>query len=876
MRWPIPVPLAAFLLCAPAGFAVEVPVSVREPAGIARTNQPATGGIPFKPGQVTDVDELALIDADGNPLPAQFTTLNEHPDGSVRWVLVDFLCTVPANGTAKYTLRTGATNPPPKTPLKIGETRGTGTVVVDTGAVAFSLSTKAPTLQPFSSIEAGAKKLVKDSRLELLNCELEEKTVGKGRRKRTQSTLKEDGEVYTCGAAAPRRVRWEYRGPVRATLRLDGEYEGEGPPLSYTTRITAWAGCPSIRVEHAIRNSNPAEGNDAFIKRAALTLDLGIDAEPEGRGLDWAAGGDGTVGLLVQNRHTGGIYRGPGTYLRSKFGCGWSRGWNGLYGQDVKGGKAFVEVVSEGPTIKNEKGALGFTQDGVFALADRSHKASEIWLDFYADKRDAKANEGRARAFRSRLWLVAPGAWYSETEGLGIGQFGTLADEKATYEKWGWKDTGEYNPPSLGHDPFAYVPRESIHDVSEDDCAEGYLLQFLRTGDRGFLDWAIAWGDYYRCHAIYRTDWGGRWGVEAPKGERPAKGLRFHWYGPHMYDWADTRMHRCHHYGRGIFDLYHLTGRVDLLEAGLDLADQMGYLVTRSKPGGGFKFGRSWGRAFLTVLSAWQATRDPRWEKAARHGAACVLQAKNWDPDLQIYMQSLGIKNSYFARAWTKGHFDLKSNPRWKKMLETRSIPKRLDEYLTKTGTTCRYDRGRIIATRGDREWEVTYLTQVFELSACHMGLARYARLFDDKAMVERLCEITEGVDRHYWSDKCHFMIGSPWFGWPDEGKVLDPADWLPSHDKCPADGGGKHSGYATRYTADVFARCYSFTNDPKWLRLAKRSWNRGSKRLYQRRRQCAATDEIGPWAYIRGAHNNTLTECSARLFYEVPRTDEE
>ena len=51
-----------------------------------------------------------------------------------------------------------------------------------------------------------------------------------------------------------------------------------------------------------------------------------------------------------------------------------------------------------------------------------------------------------------------------------------------------------------------------------------------------------------------------------------------------------------------------------------------------------------------------------------------------------------------------------------------------------------------------------------------------------------------------------------------------------------------------------------------------KCSWNRGSKRLYQRTEQCAADDEVGPFAYIRGAHNNTMSECSVRLFYEVPR----
>ena len=145
--------------------------------------------------------------------------------------------------------------------------------------------------------------------------------------------------------------------------------------------------------------------------------------------------------------------------------------------------------------------------------------------------------------------------------------------------------------------------------------------------------------------------------------------------------------------------------------------------------------------------------------------------------------------------------------------------------------------------------------------------------MFKSREMVGRLVALTEGVLEHYWSAKCHFMIGSPWFGWPEKDKTLDPGVWAASHDKCPADGGGVHSGYATRYTADMFARCYSFTKDPKWLELAKRSWNRGAKRLYMRAEQCAADDEVPPFAYIRGAHNNTLSEGSARMFYEVPRS---
>ena len=43
---------------------VEVPLIVEEPAGVARTNAPVTGGIPLPPGAVKSVDDLALLGPD--------------------------------------------------------------------------------------------------------------------------------------------------------------------------------------------------------------------------------------------------------------------------------------------------------------------------------------------------------------------------------------------------------------------------------------------------------------------------------------------------------------------------------------------------------------------------------------------------------------------------------------------------------------------------------------------------------------------------------------------------------------------------------------------------------------------------------------------
>ncbi len=863
---------AALLAVTAPALAVEVALSVKEPAGIARMSQPATGGVSFKPGEVKSAKDLVLLDEKGKPVPAQFTVLGKHADGSVQWVLVDVITDVAAKGETKYKLKTGGgKNPAPRKPLKI--TEDTGKVAFDTGALKLSVSKL--TFSLFHSVEVKGEKAVTGGSVELTNCELEkvQPPAKKGRKPPPPFfTYKKDGKTFPCKPATPRRFKWEYQGPIRATLRVDGDYKlAGGAPLSYTARLTAWSGSSAVRVRFSVRNSNPKEGRDAFISRAALGLKLAFPATEQGAGLDWAAGGDGAVGLLIQNRHTAGIYKGPGTYLRGEFGCGWSKGWKGLYRQEVRDKAAFVEVVSRNLAVANKKkGELGFHPQGAFALADRAHKQSEIWFDFYVGKRSAAQNEKLARSFRSKLLVLASGKHYSETEGLAVGHFGTLADEIASYKAWGWKgadEKGKY--PAKPHQPFAFVPMEWIHDVSEDDCVEGYLLQFLRTGDRGFFDWAEAWCGLYRGHAIYRTDWGERWGVAPPAGDRTNSGLGFGWYGPHFYGWPDSRMHRCHHYGRGIFDFYMMTGDVDALEAGLDLAEAECLPYLKYKTGKGFAFGRTFGRAFLTAISAWKATRDEKWKKVADHMASMILKGTNWDPKLSIYRQGLGIKGSYFARAWTKGHFDLSTVRGWK----LRDIPPRLDKHLTEKGIKAFAKRGRIMArNKAGQEWEVTYLTQVFELSACHLAMERYARLLKSKAMEKRLVAVSEGVNKHWWSQKCQHMIGSPWFGWPEKDKVLDPGVWQASHDKCPADGGGKHSGYATRYTADMFARAYSFTKDPKWLKLAKRSWNRGSKRLYQRTEQCAADDEVGPFAYIRGAHNNSMSECSVRLFYEAPR----
>ena len=105
--------------------ALEVPVIVQEPAGIARKAEPVSGGIAlaagmFKPGTV----KLALFDGT-RPVPAQVSELVVGPTGFVRWVLLDFQLDLRANQTKTLTLK--ASRPAaPHRPLNVTETAGAG------------------------------------------------------------------------------------------------------------------------------------------------------------------------------------------------------------------------------------------------------------------------------------------------------------------------------------------------------------------------------------------------------------------------------------------------------------------------------------------------------------------------------------------------------------------------------------------------------------------------------------------------------------------------------------------------------------------------------------------------------------------------------
>jgi len=792
-----------------------VPVTVREPAGVDRTAEPVTGGIPFTIGQVKSVGDLALYDHSGRPVPAQFSRLAGYEDGSLQWALVDFLTDVPAGGTAEFVVKKGRAAVPAK-PLTISET---GEVVtVDTGAAMFTINKAAFSL--LDTVELAGARVAGPGSVGLI-----------------------DGEGKAFRAGRPSRLSWEYKGPVRATLRVDGAYlDDTGTAfLSYTARLTFWAGSAVVRVNHSLRNSHPEQGFDAKIKQATLSVKLAFDAADRGRGPHWTAGGDGRVGLLLAVRHAGGCFPGGSTYRHAPS--------KTLYRQSVAGRKAEVFTVPpvDTPPVVAQGAWYGYDPtEGVFALGDCAHKDTEIWLDFYQGKRPAAVNDARQRALRGWLHAVADPKWISETETLGVGHFGALKDEIATYRKWGWKgwdDKKKY--PRMPHAPGAYVAKELIHNESEADSTECYLLMYVRTGERGFLDWGRAWAEYHKTHYAYRTD-----GFIYRKA-RPTKGLQVGWYGPRKYGWNDSRSEYCHFYGRGIFDYYCLTGDVDALEGGRDLVEEVADWTARYKPGSSIgHYGcRGFARVWLGALRLAQLTREKKDRELADRLAEVTFKASDWDPRGFVY--------------WGAGPGHMATHA-----LKPSSWPPRFKAYMERTGTTLS-TRG-IVTAKDGTSWPLRSDGGTWQQVTLGMALERYWRLTgrpEAKAFAVKMAEFARD---YQWSKKCHQMYYYTMLDFPEKDRVYDPGEWDDAHRNCPGPG-AKHSGHYTRFFPDVFARAYAMTGDSAWLEWAKRVWNRGSKRGYMQTRQSAADDEVSIFAYHHAPKDDSILS-TARMFYEVPR----
>jgi hypothetical protein len=136
-----------------AGLPVEI--SVKEHGGVARPGMPVTGGVPLPRGAVQDAAELVLVDAAGGAVPCQADTVTRWPDGSVKWVELNFQADLAPGEEARLSLGRGR---PPAPEQAVRVTQGPEAVTVDTGAISFTIPTKKGAI--IGEVTAGGKQVL--------------------------------------------------------------------------------------------------------------------------------------------------------------------------------------------------------------------------------------------------------------------------------------------------------------------------------------------------------------------------------------------------------------------------------------------------------------------------------------------------------------------------------------------------------------------------------------------------------------------------------------------------------------------------------------------------------------------------------------------
>jgi hypothetical protein len=624
--------------------------------------------------------------------------------------------------------------------------------------------------------------------------------------------------------------------------------------------ITTYAGSPRLRIELSIRKSiNSSCGRLAKISRAFAAFPMAFTpALVAGSATDIKAYQNGSVGMAVLERWAGGF-------------CN-----NALHNQALNGNTVEVDVIPSAGT------GDGFSS-GQLYLLDMDHVNKEIWLECYAGNKATADLAPMSQILRERIVGRPDPAYLSSTAAMSEGKFGSLDDEVAAYAKWGWTFTAGQKPASPAKLDAATL-RDDVHDGSETDNAEGQLLQWVRTGQRGFFDDGEAWSRYFKTHYAFRTVGfadDGQYLVVAYAQQKAKRTSQTVSGDPDYYtNWRSTRVDveawvGCHFYGAGLCDYYCLTGDIDALEGAKDLGETAWLFCGDDKTFGDNRDSdtlnsyqnahRDATRRLNVLTRLYEIVRDSASFHRADFQAKMMLRTKYRDPRGFIWCSPVS------------GNVPFQNPAGW---------PDSLKQFLTANNITWAQQADSIVVQQAGRQWNVRSQAGNWEQTYAQEALDRWYRVTGDKDARDYVI----GFGQHGARDcggRCGQVPTELDFDFPRKGDMFSKSfdNWDPAHDKCVlADGTPNHStasgslaphnGWSVVYYAGVASLGYRYTGSPDLLRFAYQEWDLGSKRLYYTDHFETPAKQVYTFAYQIPDDGDGVINTNA-LFYEaVHRSD--
>ena len=239
----------------------RVPLEVANEAPMERRGWPVTSGIPFPQGALTAAENTRLLDRTGAEIPLQTAELAAWPDGSVKWLLLDFQADVGAAGSAGYRLEFGygvvRRNDGPRTPVEVAADGRR--VELSTGPLKLLLDTEAPCFPGRVWIDADGDGVFSA-----------DEEITDPAAPGCVELVTADGTAFSS-LGGPCSVAVEERGPLRTVLKVRSRLQATDGSRTLTciTRINAYAGKDFLRILHTWENDHTA---DNFLAVRSLTL----------------------------------------------------------------------------------------------------------------------------------------------------------------------------------------------------------------------------------------------------------------------------------------------------------------------------------------------------------------------------------------------------------------------------------------------------------------------------------------------------------------------------------------------------------------------------------------------------------------------------
>jgi len=649
-----------FKRCMVFGFSLLLYVSVasaielriQERSGIDRLEEPVTCGVPLAQGWASSVEELVLK-IEGQAVPCEFRPVSHWPDGSLRWVHLDFQASVAAGASLALSLEKGT---PAPIDSKLDVQEGQDKITVSTGKVRVEIL--GPNFNLFNSVwlstspEAGyTRQLISPHSRGLV--------------------MKAGGHTYLSSNDSNSKITVESRGPMRVVVRVEGQLKSTttaAQGFHYICRLYFYNNSPVVRVAYTFENREPyVEGREDKVTVEALHVEvptsgmhssyfLGLAQQDVSAAL--SAGDEAylavesTSQLIYAHNGSQQTVGNPKALKSDRI------GWIALDAGDPRQGMGLVGVGLRYfwqmyPTTLEVRADSGLVTAGlipeklgtsldIYSGVARTHYLRFAFLDaadsthlrsllaacqkplvavgspeYYCRESRAfgKVNERNPALYPSQYLEVVERVEEEIDKGFEsmLAKVDSRTKNGVTWESYGflnWGDGMHYAWESGVHEAHNIAWNHHYYDLPHMSC-----LEFVRTGDYRWLDYFLSRSyhlmDVHVTHFSPSNKLNG-----ANRYCPPTDHVRKDPTNSNDYTTAPVYVspYTNHHKTQGLFDSYYFTGDERSLEVALKAAE-----FARSFGAyGDYKQPRGAAFQVLTLLATYECTGDTRYLQTAR------------------------------------------------------------------------------------------------------------------------------------------------------------------------------------------------------------------------------------------------------------------